>query len=119
MPYIVSREHEGHSTYYCDMEHGPAPRYDHTPRWQGTKTYAWRFASRGDASVIAKKVGRARRGGAVMDTTYYDRDLLARASSEAYRLAETLPWPVRSHAATAAFALSDLLNELDAYGRRQ
>lgn len=53
--YLVVREHAGHRIYYSGMDH--APDHVHTPRWQDTKTYAWAFATRGDAAIIAKKYG--------------------------------------------------------------
>jgi len=54
-PYLVVREHAGHRIYYCGMHH--SPDHVHTPRWLDTATYAWAFATRGDAAIIAKKHG--------------------------------------------------------------
>ena len=50
---IVVREHAGYRIYFCGMDH--SRDHVHTPRWQDTTTYAWRFASRGDASIIARR----------------------------------------------------------------
>jgi len=53
--YHVVRAHAGHRIYYGGMHH--SRDHVHTPRWLDTATGAWAFATRGDASIIAKKHG--------------------------------------------------------------
>lgn len=53
--HLVVREHAGHPIYYAGMDH--SRDHVHTARWQDTRTYAWAFASRGDAAIVAKKHG--------------------------------------------------------------
>ena len=53
--YIVVRETAGHRIYYGGMNH--SRDHVHTPRWLDTATYAWAFATRGDAAIIAQKHG--------------------------------------------------------------
>ncbi len=53
--YLVVREHAGHRIYYGGMHH--SRDHVHTPRWLDTATYAWAFATRGDAAIIAKQHG--------------------------------------------------------------
>ena len=53
--YLVVREHAGHHIYYGGMHH--SRDHVHTPRWLDTATYAWAFATRGDAAIIATQHG--------------------------------------------------------------